>query len=155
MFLLPLARMRLETAKEPEVVRQTLRAAIDGDVGVLGWLAPWTGRYVAGTVSDPWFRLVSRSRWRDFYLPVTEGSIARNGAATVVEAVIRPKLFDLAWVFGGVALILALSLAHDVPLWQASAMAGAAALLVHVSGCWGFARARKRVEELLTACVRP
>jgi hypothetical protein len=145
MFLVPFQRLRIESAKSPDAVRQALHASIDGDPGFLAGFMPWSGRYVAGTVNDPWFRLVSLSRFRDFYLPITEGTIVREGAATVVQATMRPKLTDMVTFGGLVAFMTILALANAQPLWGPGVLAG----VLHLGGCWGFVRARRRVEDIL------
>jgi hypothetical protein len=147
---MPVSRIRLETAKESDLVRDALRAAIDEETDFpTWWLALWTGRHVVGTVANPRFRLVSRSRWRDFYLPVTEGSITRHGDITVLEAALRPKRTDLAQLAGFFLLMSVVSLANKGSLWGVAMMAG----IVHLAGCWGFMRARRRIEALLFTCV--
>jgi hypothetical protein len=149
-MFVPYSRVRIETTRAAAEVRNALRASIDADVGFLPWLAPWTGRHLAGTVTESWFRLVSRSRSRNFFLPVTEGVVRTEESKTVVEATIRPKLTELLAFSGLLVLMSVLALGGGHQLWGV----GAIGVIIYAMGCLGFAGARELVVQVLTSSTR-
>ena len=149
-MLVPFTRVRLETTKDPAHVREALRSSIDGDVGFLPWMAPWTGRHLAGTVTDSWFRLTSRTRSRQFFLPITEGVIRAEGPKTILEGTVRPKLTEMAVFVIAVVVMVVATLANGHSLWEVAAIG----LLIYGAGCLGFAGAREEVLRTLKASTQ-
>jgi hypothetical protein len=149
-MLVPFTRVRLETTKDPAQVREALRSSIDGDVGFLPWMAPWTGRHLAGTVTDSWFRLTSRTRSRQFFLPVTEGVIRAEGPKTILEATVRPKLTEVAIFVIAVVVMTVATLVNGHSLWGVAVIG----LIIYGAGYLGFSGATERVLRTLKASIQ-
>ena len=148
--LLPFERVRFETTKGSAEVREALRSSIDGDVGFLPWVAPWTGRHLAGTVTDSWFRLISRTRSRQFFLPVTDGVIREEGPKTILEATLRPKFTEMAAFILAVLGMIAATLANGHALWGVAVIG----FIIYGAGCLGFAGAKEEVVRTLETSTR-
>jgi hypothetical protein len=113
-------------------------------------MAPWTGRHLAGTVTESWFRLTSRTRSRQFFLPVTEGVIRAEGPKTILEATVRPKLTEVAIFVIAVVVMVVATLANGHSLWGVAVIG----LIIYGAGYLGFAGATEEVLRTLKASTQ-
>jgi hypothetical protein len=155
--LLPFEHVRFETTKTPAEVREALRASLDNDVGflpwvicVLPWVAPWKGRHMDGTVTEFSFRLISRTRSRQLFLPVTEGVIREEGPKTVLEATLRPKFTEVAAFIVALLGVMLAALANGRTAWGVAVIG----LIMYGAGCLGFAGAKEEVLRMLETSTR-